>query len=135
MKPLNNAERDRAFFWFLLLFLVTVTMIMVVVFFSIQVPMKDNEQLRRSLLTLKVERERVDSFTVVMQDAMDELSKFNLKTESPNATNQRVQYRINRLNELMKGMPNYESTVYALMVRGLADLNDAKKKLYSAQLE
>lgn len=62
MQPLNRAERSNAFFRFLLLFLITVAMVVAVVFFSTQVPWKENDKLRQTISRLKDEKTGSETF-------------------------------------------------------------------------
>jgi hypothetical protein len=131
MKPLNREERNRAFYRFLLFFLITVGLIVTVVFFSIDIPIREGRQIRKQMFAMQNERAVTDSFNTAMKEAVKELEKFNLKAESPTAIRQRVEFRANEMDQLLKSIPNGENSVYALMIRNIRDLSEAKAKLSS----
>lgn len=131
MKPLNREERNRAFFRFLAFFLVTVGLIVAVFFFSIDIPLREGREIRKQMFAMQNERAVTDSFNTAMKEAMKELDKFNLKAETPTAIRQRVEFRIIEMDQLLKSIPNGENSVYALMIRNVRDLNEAKAKLSS----
>jgi hypothetical protein len=129
MKPLNQTERNKAFYRFLFFFLVTIGLIVAVVFFSIEVPFREGDKIRKEMLALQNERSINDSFSVAMKEAITELDKFDKKKESPGATKLRVEFRIDKMNQLLKSIPNGENSIYALMVRNIQDLNETKAQL------
>lgn len=136
MKPLNQVERNNAFLGFLLFFFVTIGVIITVIFFSIEVPIRENEQLRSRMLTLQSEKAFADSFAVAMKDAVNELKKFDVKEEKQEpaeATQRRVQLKINKMQKLVEGLPEAENSIYTLMVESLANLNNAKTYLKSQE--
>ena len=135
MKPLNRAERNGAFLRFLLFFSVTIALVVMVIFFSIDVPYNESRQLRRKVVDLQKETNVSASFSALMKEAMDELNKFKLKTESPSAINQRVKYKIDEMEKLMRQIPNSANSVYPLIVQNISDLNNAKYKLSVANIE
>ena len=135
MQPLNQAERNSAFLSFLFLFLVTIVLIVTVIFFSIEVPYKESRSLRQQMFDLQKQKDVTDSFNVIMREAVAELSNFEAKKESPAATYQRVQVKIELMNGLLKDIPNSINTVYGLSVQNLDDLNKAKSRLSSIRSE
>lgn len=130
MKPLNRAERNSAFWRFLLLFVITITVLVAVIFFSIQVPMRDNKQLREKFDAMQKEKDLSDSINVQMKEAVSYLNDYDEKKERPYEANRSAQQRIQRMNDLLKLMPNGENSVYALIIQDLSDLNEAKKEIY-----
>lgn len=136
MKPLNRAERNNAFWRFLLFFLVTIALVVLVIFFSIAVPYRESKQLREKVVALQKESKLSASFNTAMKEAMDEINKFSIKAESPKTINQRVQYKIEEMEKLLHQIPgNDENSVYSLIVRNISDLNNAKFKLSIANIE
>lgn len=129
MKPLNSAERTTAFFRFLLLFLVTAALLVAVVFCSLQVRSAENDRLRQAVWSLQSEKELSDSFGVVMQEAVADLNRYGEKSESPEATNHRIQNKIAMMNALLVRMHDGENSLYALMIQNLSELSSAKKIL------
>src|SRR5829696_1573607 len=106
MKPLNQSERNGAFWQFLLLFIITIATVATAIFFSIQVPLSDNKQLRQQMADLQNEKDLYDSINTALRAATNELKTFDPKKENPFATKRRVLQRIDRLNELVKVLPN-----------------------------
>jgi hypothetical protein len=132
MKPLNRAERNNAFLGFLLFFLLTIGVIITVIFFSIEVPIKETEQLRNDVSTLESEKQLSNAFADAMKEAVDELNKFDVndeKRELTDAINQNVEFKIKKMNQLISDMPKNDTSVYALVIQSLRDLNEAKTKL------
>jgi len=135
MKPLNSAERTNAFLRFLLLFLITVALIVTVIFFSVEVPRKENEQLRKKMLTFQTEKESSEAFVKDMQGTQVAMKNYMNKDELTVATQVRVQNWIEKLRNRVRQMPNGENSIYELIVENLSELNDAKKKLKDAKLD
>ena len=129
MKPSNQVERNKAFYRFVLLFGVTVVLIVAVVFLSIQVPSEENRQLRKSMTALQKEKQVVDSLQLVMFEAESELKRYADKNEVVEATNQRIQKKIAKMNALLKYIPDGENSLYGSMIRNLSQLSEAKSSL------
>src|SRR4051812_35898593 len=102
MKPLNRAERNNAFFGFVLLFSITLGIVIIVSFLSIKVPFRENEQLRRKMLVLESEKNLSDSFRVAMNVTLNELAKFDLKTEPALVTKETVDMKIDKMKRIIK---------------------------------
>ena len=129
MKPQNKTERSRAFMRFLLFFIVTISLVVVVIFFSIEVPHAESDKLRHKIASLQKESEITASFSELMEEAMDELNNFNINTGSHKAVNQRVQWKIEAMEKLLRKIPNSESSIYHLTIRNMSELNQAKYRL------
>ncbi|RYZ30803.1 MAG: hypothetical protein EOO10_01485 [Chitinophagaceae bacterium] len=129
MKPQNKTERSRAFMRFLLLFIVTISLVVVAIFYSIEVPQAENEKLRHKLAALQKESESTANFNELLEEAMDELNKLSIPTESAVAVNQRVQLKIIAMEKLLRQIPNSENSIYHLTIRNMSELNQAKYKL------
>ncbi|NTS43877.1 hypothetical protein HRG84_23555 [Flavisolibacter sp. BT320] len=129
MKPQNKTERSRAFIGFLLFFIVTISLVVVVIFFSIEVRQAENEKLRHKLAALQKESESTANFNRLMEEAMDELNKLSIPTESAVAVNQRVQLKISAMEKLLRQIPNSENSIYHLTIRNISELNQARYRL------
>jgi len=68
MQPLNAPERKKAFFNFLLFFVITVAVILVTVYFSMQVPLKDNDKLIKETALANNEKLFMQEFEGKMQE-------------------------------------------------------------------
>jgi hypothetical protein len=128
MEPLNRAERSNAFLNFLLLFFITIGVLLTTVFFSIEVPCKNNELLQKKAEDLKYEKNRSDAFAIAMRAALNELKKFDVEGGSVEATKRSVQMKITGMEQLIKDVPNVDTSIYALVIQSLDDLNEAKAK-------
>lgn len=133
MKPLNRIERTNAFLRFLLLFIITVGLIVSVVLFSIQVPWKENDRLRRQMLTLQSDKELSESFAKDVRETQLVLAKYENQDAIPAATHESVNNQLNKLRGRIKQLPNGEASLYDLVIVSLSELNDAKKKLRDAR--
>ncbi|GAA4737537.1 type VI secretion system TssO [Flavisolibacter ginsenosidimutans] len=129
MKPLNSAERTNAFLRFLLLFLITVALIVTVIFFSIEVPRKENDQLRQKVLAMQKEKETSESFDAAVVAVSNELKEFDASKEPPAAKYYKIKVGIDKMSDLLKGFSNADNLANSFIVQSLADLNDAKLKL------
>jgi uncharacterized membrane protein len=137
MPPLNRAERNNAFWGFLLLFLITIGIIITVVFFSIKVPFKENELLRSQVLIMQREEDLSDSFRVAMNETMNELMKFDIKDVSPSLRHESVRFKIDKMGRIANKMsdekPKEEKSIYDMVLQNLYELNDYKLKLSKLQ--
>jgi hypothetical protein len=135
MQPLNRAERNHTFLVFVLFFSITIALIACAFFFSSQVSSKETEQLRTKVIALQNEKELSDSFSVAMKEAMSELSKFDIKSEANEprqptiAIKRSAQFRIDKMSGFIKNTPDWDNSIYALVVQNLNDLNKAKAEI------
>jgi hypothetical protein len=133
MKPLNRAERNNAFFGFLLLFFITIGIVVTVVFLSIKETFRDNQQLRRKMSDIKKEKELSESFRVEMDGALNELKKFDLHEKPISVIQSTVEVKIQKMSRIVRNMPddNYqdEKSMYNLMIQNIEDLSKAKLKI------
>ena len=130
MKPINQAERRNAFLGFLILLLVTIGLIITVIFFSIEVPIMDNEKLHEKVSMMQQEKQQSDSFAVAMQAAMYELENFDLNKVG--ASWYKVDIKIDKMRKLLKDLPDSNS-IYSSAVKNLEQLNEAKKRIGSLE--
>ena len=129
MQPINTNDRKRAFINFLLLFLLCIIIITATIFFSIQVPFKQNEQLRRELRTVTREREFSSDFTTQMADIAGMLDTINTKALKPDLLDGRITESIKRLNLKIDADSASDKTMYRSVVFILSDIQTAKKQL------
>ncbi len=78
MKPLNAAERKKTFINFLIFFIVTAIVMVTTIFFSIQVPLKQNEQLRSRLAEAQNQQFFSATFTNKMLETLKLLDSVNM---------------------------------------------------------
>ena len=126
MKPLNQVERTRAFLRFLLLFLITALLIVAVVMFSVEVPLRENEQLRKKLATQQIENAVSHSFDERMKEAVEEMRNFGANIEPPRATYESVKGKIDEMGFLLRDIPPGRKDINKLIITNLEELNKAK---------
>lgn len=129
MQPVNKKERRSAFINFLLLFLVCVAIIITTVFFSIQVPFKQNDQLRKDMTLVEKERDFSNNFMSEMAGISAMLDTINTKAQKPELLDGVVSENIKKLNVMVDGDSVYNKPMYKNVVLTLADLSAAKKQL------
>lgn len=129
MQPTNTTERRKAFINFLLLFLVCILIIVTTVFFSIQVPFKQNEQLRTDMSMVVKEREFSNHFMNETSNISAMLDTINTKAQKPELLDGIISESIRKLNIMVDGDSVYNKPLYKNIVLTLADLSAAKKQL------
>jgi Tfp pilus assembly protein PilO len=130
MEPLNQAERRKAFTNFLIFFIVTVVIIVAAVFFSIQVPFRQNDQLRDQMNVVEKERDFSETFANKMGETINLLDSINKKeVQSPELVDNKIQLNITALNEMIEKDPVAQKTIYKYIVNTFDELRRAKKDL------
>ena len=81
-----------------------------------------------------------DSFRVAMNVAMNELTRYDIETkEPPYVTKGKVEKKIDNMRSLIRNMPDSKSdeerSIYELVIHNIADLNDAKEKIKTLELD
>jgi hypothetical protein len=139
MKPLNRAERNNAFLGFLLLFVITIGTVLTVVFVSIEVPFRENEQLRRRIIMMQKEKKVSDSFKVAMNVALNELAMFDLKEKPVSVIQRSVQLKIDKMSRIVRNMPddkfNDDKSMYDLVIQNVSDLGEAKLRIRNLEAQ
>ncbi|MBC7418338.1 MAG: hypothetical protein H7325_09305, partial [Pedobacter sp.] len=79
MDPLNQQERRKAFVNFLIFFSITAALIIAAVLFSVEVPFKQNEQLRVQINAAEKERDFIARFFKYMDSTNNLLSSLDNK--------------------------------------------------------
>ena len=133
MNPLNRSERNGAFWRFLLLFLITIVLVVTVFYFSGLVTLRENRDLRERVAEMQSNKLWSASFTRIMQEAMDELSTFETSSGLAPAKYQKVQFKVKEMYQMINAIPDGKNTIYALIVRNIQDLNDAKMAISHKQ--
>src|SRR5438067_10648036 len=100
MKPINRAERKKAFWNFLLFFLITVAVIVAAVLFSVQVPFKENDRLRKEADVAYNEKVFLQGFEIRMQETMNLLDSVNL-SDRAFWFNNRIDHNIKEMTGLL----------------------------------
>lgn len=138
MIPINTAERKRSFLNFLLFFIITMAVILTTVFFSVQVPFRENDKLRKEKDLADNQRVALQSFELKMQETMNMLDSVSMSGNSLRYGN----YVDNNVAEMYK-MVSDSSDVKTLcnkIMDNLSSLRRAKEQIRttnsnSAELE
>ena len=129
MQPINKNERKKAFINFLLLFLLCIVIITVTIFFSIQVPFKQNDQLLREMRSVTKDREFSTTFMTEMSAIAGMLDTINSKTLKPDLLDGQITESIKKLNLKIDAESTNDKTFYTSIVFILSDIQSAKKQL------
>lgn len=133
MAPHNENERNRALRNFLLFFILTIALIIAAVFFSVEVPLKQNEQLREQMALVENERIFSASFVNKMAETMNLLDSVMLNEVQGKAEliDGSITANLQKMNSMINDFISAKS-LYQNTVLNLADLQRAKKQLREA---
>ena len=129
MDPLNKADRKKAFTNFFLLFLLCLVIITTTIFFSLQVPFKQNDRLLKEMRTYVKEREFSTDFMTQMSEIAGMLDTINTKATKPDLLDGRITENIKKLNLNIDADAAIAKTLYRSVVFVLSDIQTAKKQL------
>ncbi len=129
MQPLNKAERSKAFLNFILLFLLCIAIIVTTVFFSVQVPFRQNDQLRTEMGTVTTDRQFANNFSAELAVITAMLDSINTKSLKPELLDANISERLKKLNVMADNDAVTNKPMYQNIVLNLADLQSAKKQL------
>ncbi len=133
MKPHNQSERNKALGSFLLFFIITVCLIVTAVFFSFQVPFKQNDQLHEQMKLVENERTFAASFTDKMTETMNlldsvMLNEVQVKSELIDG---KITENLQKMDAMISdSLP--QKNLYKNIVLSFAQLQNAKKQLREA---
>ncbi|MCW3092346.1 MAG: hypothetical protein JWP81_3415 [Ferruginibacter sp.] len=129
MQPNNTPERKKAFINFLLLFCVSAAIVILLAFSSVQVPLKQNSQLRAQTESADKEREFSQKFMGQMNEIINMLDSINTKATKPEILDGQITESISKLNLAVNADSMYNKDLYRNVVLNLADLQTARKTL------
>lgn len=133
MKPLNAAERSQAFRNFLIFFIITVGVIIAAVFFSIQVPFKENDQLRAAASTAEKQRVSTELFADKMETTIKLLDSVNLAGVQSELIDGDIDENLKSMKAMVRSDSSFqEKTLFNYIVDNFYDLKNAKKQLRDA---
>lgn len=135
MKPINTTERQNAFWRFLLFFAITIAVIITAVLFSVQVPFKENEQMKAQKLAMEKERNLTDSFNVKMMETMQYLEEVNKQPGNDIIYDPRIKTNLMTMTGMTLGLDttvNRLNSIYMNIVRALDGLQFAKGQIRDA---
>lgn len=132
MQPVNQAERRKAFTSFLLFFIATVALILAAVFFSVQVPFRQNNKLQEQVAAIESERTLAERFGNKLNETLGYFESVN----KPGIQSEMVNEKINQNLSAMTSMISVDSTMfkglYQNVITSLYDFQGAKKDLRGA---
>lgn len=128
MKPLNQPERKKAFLNFLLFFIITVVVVVTVVFFSIQVPFKQNDQLTREIAKVEDERAFLTKFKTKIEETVSMIDSASRIT-NPILVDDKINANLTQLLGMLHDDSIPVKNLYESMVTNLSDLQGAKMLL------
>lgn len=129
MQPLNKADRKKTFTNFFLLFLLCIVIITTTIFFSLQVPFKQNDRLLKEMRSYVKEREFSTDFMTQMSEIAGMLDTINTKALKPDLLDGRITESIKKLNLKIDADSASDKTLYRSVVFVLSDIQTAKKQL------
>jgi len=133
MRPLNAAERNQAFRNFLLFFIITIAVIIAAVFFSIQVPFKENDQLKDKIAVTEKQRDFSEQFADKMETTIKLLDSVNLANVRAELIDGAIDDNLRNMQAMIKSDTLVPvKNLYTNVVENFYDLKNAKKQLRDA---
>jgi len=129
MEPLNKADRKKSFTNFFLLFLLCVAILTTTIFFSTQIPFRQNDRLIKEMRAFVKEKEFSQEFMTEMTEIAGMLDTINTKASKPDLLDGRITEYINKLNLKIGPDSAGERKFYKNVVFVLSDFQTAKKQL------
>ncbi|MEO6328782.1 MAG: type VI secretion system TssO [Ginsengibacter sp.] len=128
MQPTNTSQRTKAFLNFLLLFILSIGIIITTVFFSIEVPFKQNNDLRKQINIVQRDRVFSSNFLTEMSGIIAMLDSVN-NTSRPDFLDGQISENINKLSSKVNADSVYDKNLYMSIMQNLVDFQLAKKQL------
>lgn len=130
MKPKNSKERRNSFLKFLALFVVTVGFIVTTIFFTFQIPKKENSILKEDIKAVNKERVFQEEFEQGMVDIKSMIDSLDVPGQNISYQNSLIS---DKLVDLQGKIPTKDSRInynlYKGIVTSLVDLQESKTKL------
>ena len=98
MELINKAERKKTFVNFLLFFIISIGLVATVIFFSIEAPLKQNEQLLKEMKSDAKDQEFSETFMTDMSAVAGMLDTINTKAQKPELLDGPITESIKKLN-------------------------------------
>ncbi len=132
MEPLNKEARRKEFTNFLILFLVTITLVVALVFFSVQVPFRDNEKLRKEVVKFEKEKMQAERFSTSLKNAMDLMEKVNVSGDNSGMLDAEITKKVNEMYTLGGADSTVLKSLYGDVVTVMFQLQAANSRLRNA---
>jgi len=131
MIPVNRRQRTKAFFNFLMFFVITIGIVITSVFFSFQVPLKENDKLRQQLDTVEAEKVSLQAFQMIMQETTNLLDSVN-QAANPFRIENRIQNNIKLMTAKVDDAPTSLKGIFNQIIDNMTNLETAKQQVRSA---
>lgn len=128
MQPINKSQRAKAFLNFFLLFILSIAIIITTVFFSMRVPFKQNDELRKQISIVQRDRVFSANFLTEMSGIVAMLDTVN-NTSKADFLDNEISQNISKLSSKVNDDPVYDKNLYMSIVQNLVDFQLAKKQL------
>jgi predicted PurR-regulated permease PerM len=132
MQPVNQAERSKAFLNFLLFFIITIVFILGAVFFSVQVPFKQNAKLQEQVAAFDNEKTLAERFANKLNETIGYFESVNKQDSQPERVNNQITQNLNELGSMINADSTLFKGLYQNIINSLYDLQAAKKDLRGA---
>ncbi len=130
MKPQNQRERNKAFVHFLILFSFTIAVISACIFSSIQVPFKENEQLRQEMAAIDQQKNTTILFLERMDRTIRLLDSVNLAGVQAALIDGDIEENLKVMKSIIRNDSTIElKALYSTVIENCYDLQNAKKQL------
>ena len=129
MKPLNAAERTKAFLNFLLLFIITTIVIVIAVFFGMRVPFEENKKMEDQIASYQSDQFFAEKFSAAISDIqplLDTLGSPGAPTES---VNNQINIKLADLQAMKDKAVTGNDNIYAKALHALYNLENSKYSL------
>jgi hypothetical protein len=132
MKPVNQAERRRAFTNFLLFFLATIALIIAAVFFSVQVPFKQNNKLQVQVSAIENEKSLAERFANKLNETMGYFESVNKPDMQSEMLNDKITQNLSAMTSMISVDSTMFKGLYQNVITTLYEYQGAKKDLRGA---
>lgn len=128
MQPKNKSERTKAFLNFIGLFVVSIAIILTTVFFSIRVPVKEANDLRRQIHDVEKEKVVTSQFITKMSEIVGMLDTINI-SKDPEYLDPTIKKNIDDFKLSADADTVHDQLLYQNVAKNMYDLYQAKKQL------
>ncbi len=131
MEPLNLKERKKAFTNFIIFFTITAVLIVAAVLFSVEVPFKQNDQLRQQVAVSENEKDFVEKFFINMNATKGLLDSLNKPDANVVLIDGKIGEKLKEMEAMIKDSLSGKD-FYHDVVLNLSELHAAKKEVREA---
>ena len=132
MKPVNQAERRRAFTNFMLFFIATIALIIAAVFFSVQVPFKQNNKLQAQVSAIENEKSLAERFANKLNETMGYFESVNKPDMQSEMLNDKITQNLSAMTSMISVDSTMFKGLYQNVITTLYEYQGAKKDLRGA---